>query len=159
MPSIYDFSVEDIKGKPQQLDRYKDKVVLIVNVASKCGFTPQYKGLEALYEKMHARGLEVLGFPCNQFGAQEPGSEGEIAQFCELNYGVKFPLFAKVDVNGDHAAPLYQYLKKAKPGLLGSEAIKWNFTKFLVDRKGNVVERYAPNVEPQAIAGDIEKLL
>jgi glutathione peroxidase len=159
MASIYDFSVEDIKGKPQKLDRYKDKVVLIVNVASKCGFTPQYKGLEALYEKLHARGLEVLGFPCNQFGAQEPGSEDEIAQFCELTYGVKFPLFAKIDVNGDGAAPLYQYLKKTKPGLLGSEAIKWNFTKFLVDRKGNVVERYAPNVEPQAIAGDIEKLL
>ncbi|HZI82960.1 MAG TPA: glutathione peroxidase [Casimicrobiaceae bacterium] len=159
MASIYDFAVEDIKGKQRKLDGYKDKVMLIVNVASKCGFTPQYKGLEALYEKLHARGLEVLGFPCNQFGAQEPGSEAEIAQFCELNYGVKFPLFAKIDVNGSNAAPLYQYLKKEKPGLLGSEAIKWNFTKFLVDRKGNVVERYAPNVEPQAIAGDIEKLL
>jgi glutathione peroxidase len=159
MASIYDFSVDDIEGKQQKLDRYKDKVMLIVNVASKCGFTPQYKGLEALYEKMHSRGLEVLGFPCNQFGAQEPGSEEEIAQFCDLNYGVKFPLFKKIDVNGERAAPLYQYLKKAKPGLLGSEAIKWNFTKFLVDRKGNVVERYAPNVEPQAIAGDIEKLL
>jgi glutathione peroxidase len=159
MASIYDFTVEDIGGKPQRLDRYKDKVMLIVNVASKCGFTPQYKGLEALYEKMHARGLEVLGFPCNQFGAQEPGSEEEIVEFCELNYGVKFPLFAKIDVNGDHAAPLYQYLKQTKPGLLGSEAIKWNFTKFLVDRKGNVIERYAPNVEPQSIAADIEKLL
>jgi len=159
MAGIYDFSVNDIQGRQQKLDRYKDKVMLIVNVASKCGFTPQYKGLEALYEKLHARGLEVLGFPCNQFGAQEPGSEQEIAQFCELNYGVKFPMFAKIDVNGEHAAPLYQYLKKTKPGLLGSEAIKWNFTKFLVDRKGNVVERYAPNVEPQAIAGDIEKLL
>ena len=159
MASIYDFTVDDIHGKPEKLDRYKNKVVLIVNVASKCGFTPQYKGLEVLYEKMHARGLEVLGFPCNQFGAQEPGSEAEIAQFCDLNYGVKFPLFAKIDVNGDRAAPLYQYLKKEKPGLLGSEAIKWNFTKFLVDRKGNVVERYAPNVEPQAIADDIEKLL
>jgi len=159
MPTIYDLTVDDIQGKPQKLDRYKDKVMLIVNVASKCGFTPQYKGLEALYEKMHARGLEVLGFPCNQFGAQEPGSEQEIAQFCELSYGVKFPLFAKIDVNGDRAAPLYRYLKKEKPGLLGSEAIKWNFTKFLVDRKGSVVERYAPNVEPQAIAGDIEKLL
>jgi glutathione peroxidase len=159
MASIYDFSVQDIQGKPQKLDRYKDKVMLIVNVASKCGFTPQYKGLEALYEKLHARGLEVLGFPCNQFGAQEPGAESEIAQFCELNYGVTFPLFAKIDVNGDHAAPLYQYLKKAKTGVLGTEAIKWNFTKFLVDRKGNIVERYAPNVEPQAIAGDIEKLL
>jgi len=159
MASIYDFSVADIHGKQTKLDRYKDKVMLVVNVASKCGFTPQYKGLEALYEKLHGRGLEILGFPCNQFGAQEPGNEAEIAQFCDLNYGVTFPLFAKIDVNGSTAAPLYQYLKKAKPGLLGSEAIKWNFTKFLVDRQGNVVERYAPNVEPQAIAGEIEKLL
>jgi len=159
MASIYDFSVNDIHGKEQKLDEYKDKVLLIVNVASKCGFTPQYNGLEALYEKLHGRGFEILGFPSNQFGAQEPGNEAEIAQFCELNYGVKFPLFAKIDVNGSDAAPLYQYLKKAKPGLLGSEAIKWNFTKFLIDRKGKVVERYAPNVEPQAIAGDIEKLL
>ncbi len=159
MASIYDFSVNDIHGKEQKLDEYKDKVLLIVNVASKCGFTPQYNGLEALYEKLHGRGFEILGFPSNQFGAQEPGNEAEIAQFCELNYGVKFPLFAKIDVNGSDAAPLYQYLKKTKPGLLGSEAIKWNFTKFLVDRKGKVVERYAPNVEPQAIAGDIEKLL
>ena len=159
MASIYDFSVNDIHGKEQKLDEYKDKVLLIVNVASKCGFTPQYNGLEALYEKLHGRGFEILGFPSNQFGAQEPGNEAEIAQFCQLNYGVKFPLFAKIDVNGSDAAPLYQYLKKAKPGLLGSEAIKWNFTKFLVDRKGKVVERYAPNVEPQAIASDIEKLL
>ena len=159
MTSIYDFSVDDIHGKEQKLDEYKDKVLLIVNVASKCGFTPQYNGLEALYEKLHGRGFEILGFPSNQFGAQEPGNEAEIAQFCQLNYGVKFPLFAKIDVNGSDAAPLYQYLKKAKPGLLGSEAIKWNFTKFLVDRKGKVVERYAPNVEPEAIAGDIEKLL
>ena len=159
MASIYDFSAKDIRGKERKLDEYKDKVLLIVNVASKCGFTPQYKGLEALYEKLHARGFEILGFPSNQFGAQEPGNEAEIAQFCDLNYGVKFPLFAKIDVNGSAAAPLYQHLKKAKPGLLGSEAIKWNFTKFLVDRKGNVVERYAPNVEPQTIAGDIEKLL
>ena len=159
MASVYEFSVKDIHGKDQKLDRYKNKVMLIVNVASKCGFTPQYKGLEALYEKMHDRGLEVLGFPCNQFGAQEPGTEKEIESFCELNYGVSFPMFAKIEVNGGDAAPLYKYLKKEKPGLLGSEAIKWNFTKFLVDRKGNVVERYAPNVEPQAIAADIEKLL
>jgi len=149
----------DIHGKPQSLSRYKDKVLLIVNTASRCGFTPQYKGLEALYKKMHARGLEVLGFPCNQFGAQEPGSEEEIESFCELNYGVTFPLFAKIDVNGKNAAPLYEYLKTSRPGLLGSEAIKWNFTKFLVDRKGRVVERYAPKVEPEAIAADIEKLL
>lgn len=157
--AIYDIAVDDIHGQRKQLDQYKDKVLLIVNVASQCGFTPQYKGLEALYEKLHSRGMEILGFPCNQFGAQEPASEEEIKQFCELNYGVTFPLFAKIDVNGDAAAPLYQYLKKAKPGLLGTEAIKWNFTKFLVDRNGTVVERYAPNVEPQAIAGDIEKLL
>jgi len=157
--AIYDMAVDDIHGKRIKLDQYRDKVLLIVNVASECGFTPQYKGLEALYKKLHPRGLEILGFPCNQFGAQEPGSEGQIAQFCELNYGVTFPLFAKIEVNGSAAAPLYQYLKKAKPGLLGSEAIKWNFTKFLVDRKGNVVERYAPNTEPEAIADDIEKLL
>jgi glutathione peroxidase len=159
MAGIYDFSVKDIHGKEQRLDRYKDKVMLIVNVASKCGFTPQYKGLEAVYERLHSRGLEVLGFPCNQFGAQEPGTEKEIESFCELNYGVTFPLFAKIEVNGSGTAPLYQYLKKEKPGVLGSEAIKWNFTKFLVDRKGRVVERYGSNVEPQAIAADIEKLL
>jgi len=159
MASVYDFSVRDIHGKDQKLERYKNKVMLIVNVASKCGFTPQYKGLEALYEKMHNRGLEVLGFPCNQFGAQEPGTDKEIEAFCELNYGVSFPMFAKIEVNGGNAAPLYKYLKKEKPGLLGLEAIKWNFTKFLVDRKGKVVERYAPNVEPQAITADIEKLL
>lgn len=159
MPSVYDFSLNDIHGKPQSLAKYKDKVLLIVNTASECGFTPQYKGLEALYKKLHGRGLEVLGFPCNQFGGQEPGAEKQIESFCEVNYGVTFPLFAKVDVNGKNATPLYEHLKKAKPGVLGSEAIKWNFTKFLVDRKGNVVERYAPKVEPEAIAGDIEKLL
>jgi glutathione peroxidase len=159
MAGIYDMSVKDIHGKSVKLDHYKGKVLLIVNTASKCGFTPQYKGLEALHQKYEAKGLAVLGFPCNQFGAQEPGSEDEIASFCEINYGVTFPLFAKIDVNGDAAAPLYQFLKKAKPGLLGSEAIKWNFTKFLVDREGNVVERYAPNTEPAAIAADIEKLL
>jgi glutathione peroxidase len=156
---LYDIAVNDIHGQRKQLDQYAGKVLLIVNVASECGFTPQYKGLEALYEKLHPRGFEILGFPCNQFGAQEPGSEQEIAQFCELNYGVTFPLFAKIEVNGTEAAPLYQYLKKAKPGLLGSEAVKWNFTKFLVDREGTVVERYAPNTEPESIAGDIEKLL
>ena len=159
MASIYEFTVDDIHGKKVKLDRYRDKVMLIVNTASKCGFTPQYKGLEALYEKYHGKGLEVLGFPCNQFGAQEPGTEDEIAQFCELNYGVTFPLFAKVDVNGDDAAPLYKYLKAEKPGLLGSEGIKWNFTKFLVDRKGRVVKRYAPNDTPESLAGDIEKAL
>jgi glutathione peroxidase len=159
MTGVYDFSMTDIHGKPQSLGQYKNKVLLIVNTASQCGFTPQYKGLETLYKKMHARGLEVLGFPCNQFGAQEPGGEEEIESFCEVNSGVTFPMFAKIDVNGKNAAPLYEYLKEAKPGLLGSEAIKWNFTKFLVDRKGKVVERYAPKVEPEAIADDIEKLL
>jgi glutathione peroxidase len=159
MATVYDFTVEDIHGKPVNLSRYKGKVLLIVNVASKCGFTPQYKGLEALYEKLKGKGLEILGFPCNQFGAQEPGTAEEIESFCELNYGVTFPLFAKIDVNGKNAAPLYRYLKSVKPGLLGSEAIKWNFTKFLVDRKGNVVERYAPNAEPAAIGGDIERQL
>ena len=159
MASIYDFSVKDIHGKERKLDQYKDKVMLIVNVASECGFTPQYKGLEAMYEKLHSRGLEVLGFPCNQFGAQEPGTPEEIESFCELNYGVTFPLFAKIDVNGDNAAPLYKFLKKEKPGLLGTEAIKWNFTKFLVNRTGKIVERYGSNVEPQTIAADVEKLL
>ena len=159
MAGIYDFKVKDIHGKGVGLDRYKGKVLLIVNTASKCGFTPQYKGLEALWQKYRDRGLEVLGFPCNQFGAQEPGSEDEIASFCEVNYGVTFPLFAKVDVNGDGAAPLYKHLKAAKPGLLGTEAIKWNFTKFLVDRQGAVVARFGPNDEPAALAGDIEKLL
>ena len=159
MASIYDFSVDDIRGKPVKLDKYQDKVMLIVNTASQCGFTPQYKGLEALYEKYHGKGLEVLGFPCNQFGAQEPGTADEIAQFCEVNYGVTFPLFAKVEVNGAHTAPVYKYLKASRPGLLGSEAIKWNFTKFLVDRKGKVVARYAPNDTPESMAGDIEKAL
>ena len=159
MASIYDFSVKDIHGKNVKLAKYKGKALLIVNTASKCGFTPQYKGLEALYQKMHGKGLEVLGFPCNQFGAQEPGSAEEIESFCEINYGVTFPLFAKIDVNGKSAAPFYQHLKEAKPGVLGSEAIKWNFTKFLVDRQGNVVMRYAPNAEPESLAGDIEKLL
>jgi len=159
MASFYDFTVDDIHGKPVKLDRYKGKVVLVVNTASKCGFTPQYKGLEALYRKYHDEGLEVLGFPCNQFGAQEPGSESEIEQFCEINYGVTFPMFAKVDVNGDGTAPVYKFLKSAKPGLLGSEAIKWNFTKFLVDRGGKVVARFAPNDTPESIAGDVEKAL
>ena len=159
MASVYDFTVKNIRGKDVKLDAYKGRPLLIVNTASECGFTPQYKGLETVYQKYHGKGLEILGFPCNQFGAQEPGTEKEIESFCEVNYGVTFPLFAKVDVNGDNAAPLYRHLKKSKPGLLGSEAVKWNFTKFLVDRNGNVVERYAPNAEPESITGDIEKLL
>jgi len=156
---IYKISVKTIDGKPQSLAAYQGRVMLIVNTASKCGYTPQYKGLEALHQEYGARGLSILGFPCNQFGAQEPGTEAEIASFCEMNYGVSFPLFAKVDVNGDGAHPLFAYLKKAKPGLLGSEAIKWNFTKFLVDTEGNVVERYAPQTEPRELAGAIDKLV
>jgi glutathione peroxidase len=159
MPTVYDFSAQTIDGKTRKLSDYKGKVLLVVNTASKCGFTPQYKGLEEVYEKFKDRGFAVLGFPCNQFGAQEPGAESEIAEFCEMNFGVSFPLFAKVDVNGEGAHPLYKYLTKAKPGLLGSEAIKWNFTKFLVGKDGKVIERYAPTTEPQAIAADIEAAL
>ena len=133
--------------------------MLVVNTASECGFTPQYQGLEKLYEKLNGKGLEVLGFPCNQFGEQEPGTDKDIASFCERNYGVTFPMFGKVDVNGDDAAPLFKWLKKEQPGLLGSEAIKWNFTKFLLDRKGDVVARYAPNDTPESMQPDIEKLL
>jgi glutathione peroxidase len=159
MAGIHDFKVDDIHGKAVKLDRYKGRVLLVVNVASQCGFTPQYAGLQALQEKYHARGFDVLGFPCNQFGAQEPGSEKAIATFCETSFGVTFPMFAKVEVNGDGAAPLYQWLKKEKPGLLGSQAIKWNFTKFLVGRDGEALKRYAPNETPESIAPDIEKLL
>jgi len=159
MTTIYDFTVDDIAGKKVKLERYKGKVMLVVNTASECGFTPQYQGLQKLYESLHGKGLEVLGFPCNQFGEQEPGTEKEIAAFCERNYGVTFPLFSKVDVNGDEAAPLFKWLKKEKPGLMGSEAIKWNFTKFLVDRKGKVVARYAPNDTPESMKADVEKLL
>ena len=159
MASVHDFTVDDIHGKPVPLDRYKGELLLIVNVASQCGFTPQYKGLEALQKRFHDRGFEVLGFPCNQFGGQEPGSESEIATFCETSFGVTFPMFSKVDVNGDAAAPLYRHLKSARPGLLGTEAIKWNFTKFLVDRKGKVIARYAPNDTPESLAPDIEKQL
>ena len=159
MAGIYDFTVEDIGGDPVPLDRYQGKVLLVVNTASECGFTPQYKGLEALYRKYRDRGFEVLGFPCNQFGGQEPGSEAQIAAFCTSKYDVTFPLFAKVDVNGDNASPLYRYLKHAKPGLLGTEAIKWNFTKFLVDREGKVVARYAPNDTPESIDADVAKAL
>ena len=159
MPSIYDFTAKSLAGEDVPLKRFEGRVLLIVNTASACGFTPQYRGLEALHKQFSPRGFAVLGFPCNQFGSQEPGTEKEIESFCELNYGVTFPLYGKIDVNGSNAAPLYKHLKKEKPGLLGSEAIKWNFTKFLVDRNGKVVERYAPNVEPEAIAGDIEKLL
>ena len=153
------FSADTLQGQTQSLAEYAGKVLLIVNTASHCGFTPQYAGLEALYQKHQDRGLVVLGFPCNQFGAQEPGSESEIGAFCQKNYGVTFPMFAKIDVNGEHAHPLYQHLKKAAPGALGSEAIKWNFTKFLVSRDGQTVKRYASTTAPEALSEDIEKLL
>jgi len=157
--SIYDFTAETLDGKPAPLSDWKDKVVLIVNTASKCGFTPQYEGLEALYKKYRDRGLVVLGFPCNQFGAQEPGNAEEIANFCSLTYEVDFPMMRKIDVNGPATHPLYAYLKRAKKGILGSEGVKWNFTKFLVDRKGEVVGRYAPTDTPASLEGAIEKLL
>jgi glutathione peroxidase len=157
--TLYDIEAQTIDGANKSLRDYAGKALLIVNVASKCGFTPQYKGLEALYEKYADRGLVVLGFPCNQFGAQEPGSESEIAAFCSTTYGVNFPMFAKIEVNGEKTHPLYKQLKHDAPGLLGSEAIKWNFTKFLVDRSGKVVRRYAPTDTPQSIEKDIEALL
>ena len=159
MTSIYDFSCKTSKGQPKALKEYAGKVLLIVNTASKCGLTPQFEGLEALHEKYAARGLAILGFPCNQFGHQDPGSDAEILEFCQLKYDVKFPMFAKIEVNGAGADPLYRYLKKEAPGLLGSEAIKWNFTKFLVDRKGNVVERFAPTDSPESIEKKILALL
>jgi glutathione peroxidase len=151
--------VRSIDGAVQTMADFGGKVVLIVNVASKCGFTPQYAGLEALHKNFSARGFDVLGFPCDQFGHQEPGDEAEIKNFCALNYGVTFPMFAKIDVNGDNTHPLYRALKKAAPGFLGTQAIKWNFTKFLVGRDGTVLKRYAPNDKPEDITGDIEKAL
>jgi glutathione peroxidase len=157
--NVFDFQAAALDGKPVDLARYRGKVLLIVNTASKCGFTPQYQGLETVYRELHGRGLEVLGFPCNQFGAQEPGTEDEIGAFCEKNYGVSFPMFAKVDVNGDDAHPLWKHLKGEAPGVLGTEGIKWNFTKFLIGRDGKVAHRYAPTTKPEEIAGDIEKLL
>ena len=159
MATIYDFSANSLDGRPAELAACKGKVLLIVNTASQCGFTPQYKGLEALYEEFHERGFEVLGFPCNQFGAQEPGDSENIAQFCERNYGVTFPLFEKIDVNGGGTHPLFAWLKNEAPGILGTKDIKWNFTKFLVDRNGKVVARYGSTTRPDAISGDIEKLL
>ncbi|HEX7874585.1 MAG TPA: glutathione peroxidase [Sphingobium sp.] len=159
MTSIYDFTVRTIAGEEASLSAYRDRVLLIVNTASKCGFTPQYEGLEQLYRDLQDRGLVVLGFPCNQFGAQEPGDAEEIASFCKLSYDVDFPMFAKVDVNGPQASPLFEWLKAEAPGILGSKGIKWNFTKFLIDRTGRVVDRYAPTTKPEAIRGVIEALL
>jgi glutathione peroxidase len=157
--TIYDFTVTSMMGLPKSLADYKGKVLLIVNTASKCGFTPQFEGLQALYEKYHDKGFEILGFPCNQFMNQDPGTNEEIQNFCQVNYGVTFPMFAKIDVNGSDAHPLYEHLKKAAPGALGMKVIKWNFTKFLVDAQGNVLKRFEPNVEPADIAPDIEALL
>jgi glutathione peroxidase len=157
--SIYDFSTNSLEGKTIDFSGFKDKVILIVNTASQCGFTSQYRGLQDLYNRFQDRGLVVFGFPCNQFGAQEPGNAAEIQSFCETRYGVSFPLSEKIDVNGGNAHPIYKFLTKTAPGILGSEAIKWNFTKFLVDRQGNVVKRYAPSTTPEDIAKDIEALL
>ncbi|MGD0939922.1 MAG: glutathione peroxidase [Terracidiphilus sp.] len=158
--TVYDFSAPPLNGGPPVgLDQFRGQVLVIVNTASRCGNTPQYAGLEQLYRTYKERGLRVLGFPCNQFGGQEPGSATEIASFCERNYGVSFSLFQKIEVNGPGAHPLYQFLKKAKPGIFGSQRIKWNFTKFLIDRQGSVVRRYAPTTQPKALAAAVEELL
>jgi glutathione peroxidase len=157
--SLHDMTARRLDGSERDLSEFRGKVLLVVNVASRCGFTPQYKGLQALYDKYRDRGFAVLGFPCNQFGSQEPGSEAEIGSFCSTSYGVTFPMFAKVEVNGANAHPLYLHLKAAAPGVLGTEAIKWNFTKFLIDRDGNVVGRFAPKTDPKELEGEIEALL
>ena len=159
MTTVYDFDANLLDGTPQKLEAYRGKVLLIVNVASKCGFTPQYEGLEALYRANEDRGFEVLGFPCNQFGHQEPDDADAIRNFCSTKYDVTFPLFAKIDVNGPDAHPLYKFMKHAAPGMLGSEAIKWNFTKFLIDREGNVVRRYASADKPEKIGKHLAELL
>jgi glutathione peroxidase len=159
MDRLYDFEVTDIRGNPVPMRHYEGKALLIVNVASRCGLTPQYEGLEALQRTYQARGFSVLGFPCNQFGRQEPGTGAEIEEFCQLKFGVTFPLFAKIDVNGDSAHPLYRYIRTVKRGLLGTTRIKWNFTKFLVDRQGAVRARYAPSARPAKIENDIATLL
>ncbi|MCP2016344.1 MAG: glutathione peroxidase [Erythrobacter sp.] len=159
MTTIADFAVTTNKGDELALSEKLGKVLLVVNTASKCGFTPQYDGLEELYQDYRDKGFEVLAFPCNQFGGQEPGDAGEIAEFCKVNFGLTFPLMAKVDVNGDNASPLFDWMKREKPGVMGSKAIKWNFTKFLIDRSGQVAKRYGPTDAPKTIAKDIEKLL
>ena len=159
MPSIYDFDAESIDGQPVKLDQYRGRPLLIVNTASACGFTPQFGGLEKLHQTYGDRGLVVLGFPCNQFGSQDAGSNEEIATFCQRNYGVSFPMMSKIEVNGAQAHPLYQWLTAEAPGLLGSKAIKWNFTKFLVGKDGRVIRRYAPQDAPKKLAGDIEAAL
>jgi glutathione peroxidase len=157
--SIYEFEAITLRGKEESLSKYKDKVILVVNTASKCGFTPQYKGLQEVYDKFKDQGFEILGFPSNQFASQEPGGSEDIAEFCEINYGVTFPMFEKVDVKGSEAHPLFKYLSSEAPGLLGSKSIKWNFTKFLVDREGRVQKRYAPTTTPEEIEKDIAEML
>jgi glutathione peroxidase len=157
--NAFDFQATSLDGQPVDLAQFRGKVLLIVNTASECGFTPQYKGLEELYRRYQERGVAVLGFPCNQFGKQEPGTEAEIGAFCEKNYGVSFPMFAKIEVNGDDAHPLYKFLKGEAPGVLGTEGIKWNFTKFLINKEGAVVKRYAPQTKPDEITDDIDRLL
>lgn len=157
--SIYDIEVTTIERQPQKMEAYRGKTLLIVNVASECGFTPQYTGLQALYEQYQSKGFVILGFPCDQFGHQEPGDEEDIRRFCSTTYQVTFPLFAKINVNGDDAHPLYQYLKSEKPGILGSESIKWNFTKFLVDAHGSVLKRYAPRDTPKSIVAELVPIL
>ena len=159
MATVYDFTATSLAGDELPLQRYEGQVLLIVNTASQCGFTPQYKGLQELYTRYAAQGFEVLGFPCNQFGKQEPGDAAQIGSFCEKNFGVSFPMFAKIDVNGAHAHPLFKYLTEKEPGVLGIEAIKWNFTKFLVNREGLPVSRHAPNATPESLKGEIEALL
>ena len=159
MSTIYDFEVELLEGQQQKLAAYQDKVVLIVNTASQCGLTPQFEGLERLYQDYQQQGLVVLGFPCNQFAHQDPSSNAEIGSFCQRNYGVSFPMFAKVDVNGATAHPLYQYLTAEAKGILGTRRIKWNFTKFLINQKGEVIKRYSPIIKPEKIAKDIQRLL
>ena len=159
MTTLYDFAPTALDGGPTPLSQFRDKVLLIVNTASQCGFTGQYAGLEDLHRRFGPKGFEVLGFPCNQFGAQEPGDAAEIAAFCSLTYAVDFPMFAKIEVNGPGADPLYAWLKKEKPGLLGTGGIKWNFTKFLIDRSGKVVDRFGPQVTPQQLEKPIERLL
>jgi len=157
--SVYDFSCATTGGKKKSLGDYRGKVLLVVNTASKCGFTPQFEGLEALHEQYQDQGLQILGFPCNQFGKQDPGSNSEITEFCQLNYGVSFPMMAKIEVNGSGTDPLYKHLKKEAPGALGTQAIKWNFTKFLIDTEGNVIKRYGSSTKPKDIQKDIEELL
>jgi glutathione peroxidase len=157
--NVFDFSCSTSSGDERSLADYRGKVLLVVNTASKCGFTPQFAGLEEMYEKYRERGLEILGFPCNQFGKQDPGSNEEITEFCQLNYGVSFPMFGKIEVNGRGADPLYQHLKKAAPGALGTRGIKWNFTKFLINRDGEVLKRFSPATTPARIEKEIEQLL